>query len=181
MEKWFASQPRAIVPVDGGGASVVIVKFNDYSARRAGKTYEMYKPILAKYQTQAPGKVKFVTKDFPIDPECNKNTPRASIWLVRGGRGGAHGAREGKAEALEDWLFANQQTLSAQDVPQRRQERRRRHGFRRAVLQTLEQIKADIALGKLLDVRATPTFFINGVKIDGGLQPQFSTRSSPRS
>ena len=34
-------------------------------------------------------------------------------------------------------------------------------------------MKADIALGNLLGVSATPTFFINGVKVQGGLQPQF--------
>ena len=30
-----------------------------------------YKPILAKLQQQYPGKIAFVTSDFPLDPECN--------------------------------------------------------------------------------------------------------------
>jgi protein-disulfide isomerase len=34
---------------------------------------------------------------------------------------------------------------------------------------TLEQVKADIAYGRQLGVRSTPTFFINGVKIEGAL------------
>jgi protein-disulfide isomerase len=33
----------------------------------------------------------------------------------------------------------------------------------------LQQVKTDTALGGLLGVRSTPTFFINGVRIDGGL------------
>jgi protein-disulfide isomerase len=33
----------------------------------------------------------------------------------------------------------------------------------------LEQVKADIAYGRTLGVRSTPTFFINGVKIEGAL------------
>ena len=34
-------------------------------------------------------------------------------------------------------------------------------------------MKADIALGGTIESEATPTFIINGVKIKGGLQPQF--------
>jgi len=37
----------------------------------------------------------------------------------------------------------------------------------------LEQVKADAALGRQLDVQATPTFFINGIKINGGFRPVF--------
>ena len=174
VEKWFASQPRAIVPVDGGGASVVIVKFNDYMCPPCRNTYEMYKPILAKYQTQAPGKVKFVTKDYPIDPECNKNTPGGTHMASCEAAAAVRMARDkGKGEALEDWLFANQQTLSAQVVRDAVRNIGGVADFDARYQRTLEQVKADIALGTLLGVRATPTFFINGVKIDGGIQPQF--------
>ena len=38
---------------------------------------------------------------------------------------------------------------------------------------TLELVKGDIALGQQLQVTQTPTFFINGVKIDGAWAPQF--------
>ena len=38
---------------------------------------------------------------------------------------------------------------------------------------TLEEVEADIALGGTIEIEATPTFIINGVKIKGGLQPQF--------
>ena len=34
-------------------------------------------------------------------------------------------------------------------------------------------MKSDIALGKQLHVTPTPTFFINGVKVDGALPAQF--------
>jgi protein-disulfide isomerase len=38
---------------------------------------------------------------------------------------------------------------------------------------TLESVKADIALGKRFGVAATPTFFINGLKVDGALPVQY--------
>jgi protein-disulfide isomerase len=34
-------------------------------------------------------------------------------------------------------------------------------------------VKSDIAYGKQLAVRSTPTFFINGVKVEGAMAPQF--------
>src|SRR5258705_1814118 len=37
----------------------------------------------------------------------------------------------------------------------------------------LEQVKADAALGRQLNVQATPTFFVNGIKINGGFRPLF--------
>ena len=39
--------------------------------------------------------------------------------------------------------------------------------------EVLEQVKADAALGGLLGVRSTPTFFVNGVRVVGGLAPQY--------
>ena len=38
-----------IVPADAAGASVVIVKFNDYQCPPCRQTYELYKPIKAKW------------------------------------------------------------------------------------------------------------------------------------
>jgi len=38
---------------------------------------------------------------------------------------------------------------------------------------TLELVKADISLGTQLDIRSTPTFFINGVKVEGEWATQY--------
>jgi protein-disulfide isomerase len=34
-------------------------------------------------------------------------------------------------------------------------------------------VKQDAELGNQLRVQGTPTFFINGVRIDGGLRPEY--------
>jgi protein-disulfide isomerase len=34
-------------------------------------------------------------------------------------------------------------------------------------------VKGDVALGRQLEVKSTPTFFINGVKVEGALPPQY--------
>lgn len=175
-ERWFDSQPRAIVPIDPGGAKVLIVKFNDYQCPPCRRTYEEYKPILARYQSQHPGQVKFVSKDYPIDPECNTNTPSGGHVAACEAAVAVRLAREqGEAVAakLEDWLFANQQTLTPMGVRQAVQDLAGIRDFDSRYPAVLQAVKTDAALGGLLQVRATPTFFINGVKIDGALPAQY--------
>ena len=100
-----------IVPADG--AAVVVVKFNDYQCPPCRQTYMEYKPIFAKWEKQAPGKVKFMTKDFALERECNAAVssdvhPAACEAAVA-----VRLAREkGKAEAMEEWIFANQPALT---------------------------------------------------------------------
>jgi uncharacterized membrane protein/protein-disulfide isomerase len=175
VERWFDAQPRQPVPVgETGSAAVVIVKFNDYQCPPCRQTHLGYKPILDKYMAQAPGKILYITKDFPIDPECNVNTPRGSHVASCEAAVAVRLARtKNTGDKLEDWLFANQATLSGDAVKKAAQDLAGVTDFDAKYAQTLEQVKADIALGKLLGVDATPTFFINGVRISGGLQPQF--------
>jgi protein-disulfide isomerase len=37
----------------------------------------------------------------------------------------------------------------------------------------LSLVKGDVALGRQLGIKSTPTFFINGVKVEGALPPQY--------
>jgi protein-disulfide isomerase len=176
VERWFDSQPRAIVPVDPGGAAVTIVKFHDFQCPPCKQSYEQYKPILAKYAALAPGKVKLVTRDFPLDPECNRSTPTGTHLAACEAAVAVRLARqksEAQADRMEEWLFANQATLTPMGIKAAARDIGGVADFDARYPGALEQVKADTALGSLLNVRATPTFFINGVKIDGGLQPQF--------
>jgi uncharacterized membrane protein/protein-disulfide isomerase len=176
FERWYLAQPKIDPGVPAEGAAVLIVKFNDYQCPPCRQTYESYKSILAKYRMSHPGAVRFVTKDFPLDPECNFNTP-----------GGAHLAaceaavavrlaeKHDRREAMEDWLFANQTKLTPDTV----KEGARTVGginvsdFNAQYASVLPLVKADVATGGALGVRSTPTFFINGRVIKGGLPPQF--------
>ena len=59
------------------------------------QTFDAYKPLKAKWDKEAPGKVRFVTKDFPLEAECNANIKRRHASdRLRGGRRRPHGARE---------------------------------------------------------------------------------------
>jgi protein-disulfide isomerase len=78
-----------------------------------------------------------------------------------------------REEAMIDWLFANQPQLTPPLVRQAAHDVGQVNDFDPKYPATLEAVKSDIALGKQLDVKSTPTFFINGVKVEGALPPQY--------
>jgi uncharacterized membrane protein/protein-disulfide isomerase len=171
FEAWMAAQPRLPIAEPTDGAKVVILKFNDYQCPPCRQTYNEYKPIIAKYQAQHPGEVKYVTKDFPLEPECNSGGPHvagceaaAAVRMAR---------LKGKADALEAWLFDNQPAITPDLVRRGAREVGGIADFDVQYSRVLEQVRADVALGRQLGVGSTPTFFVNGVKIVGGLRPQF--------
>jgi protein-disulfide isomerase len=72
-----------------------------------------------------------------------------------------------------EWVFANQPSLTPDLVKQAAREVGQVPDFDAKYASTLELVKRDIALGKQFGVRATPTFFIDGLKLDGALPPQY--------
>jgi uncharacterized membrane protein/protein-disulfide isomerase len=173
FERWYGSQPRVNLPVSADGARVLIVKFNDYQCPACGQSYEWYKPILAKYQAERPGQVRFVSMDFPLHPACNAAVTRAVHLASCEAAVAVRLAREhGKAEAMEQWLYTNQSATpeliktAARDVGGVADFDARFAGL-------LQLVKTDAALGGLNSVRSTPTFFINGTLVVGALPPQF--------
>ena len=165
LEEFLAGQPRVPnVGAGGSGAAVVIVKFNDYMCPPCGQTFREYKPVLARLQKAHPGKIAFVTRDFPLDPECNSLggshlascEAAAAVRLAR---------EKGRADQMEDWLFANQASLTPASVRQGVSTVAGVTDFDARYAKTLDLVRADIAQGVQLGVRGTPTFFMNGIRL----------------
>jgi uncharacterized membrane protein/protein-disulfide isomerase len=168
LEQWLSQQPRVPLMVPGGGAAVVIVKFNDYQCPPCRQTWLEYKPVLAKYEQQQPGKVTFVTRDFPLEPECNTFTPNELHPAACEAAVAVRLAREkGKAEAMEEWLFANQPSLTGAGVREAAKSVGGVTDFDARYPATLELVRGDVAQGGQLNVRGTPTFFMNGIRLPG--------------
>ena len=171
FEAWLAAQPRAELNVPADGAKVVIAKFNDYQCPACRQTYIAYKGLKAKWEAQAPRDVRFVTVDYPLESECNT--------------GGIHGAAceaaaavrmaraKNRGEAMEEWLFDNQARLSRDVVEEGVREVAQVTDFDEQYAKTLEAVRADAQLGQRLQITGTPTFYINGIKIGGGLRPAY--------
>jgi len=175
FERVMATAPRVPMAIPSDGAKVLIVDFSDFQCPFCRQAFYAYKPIIQKYEAQQPGAVKFVLKDYPLDSECNVN--------VAGG--GPHPSaceaavavrlaqRQNRLEAMEEWLFANQPSLTPPVVRQAARDVGQINDFDAKYAFTLDLVKGDIALGHQLGVRSTPTLFINGVKFEGVLAPQY--------
>ena len=169
FNKWIDAQPRVNVPFPANGAQVLIVKFNDYQCPSCRQTYMEYKGIIAKYQNDP--KVRFVTMDFPLDSECNTAGIHGSACEAAAAVRMAKA--KGKGPEMEEYLFANQEKFTPTWVKDAARRVAGITDFDAQYPAVLEQVKADAALGRQLDVQATPTFFINGLKISGGFRPVF--------
>lgn len=170
LEAYLAQQPRVPIMAPSDGAAVVIVKFNDYQCPGCGQTYRDYKPVLAKWMKQAPGKIKFITKDYPLERQCN-------AFIAQDLHSGACEAavavrlakEKGRGEAMEEWLYANQPAMNPETVKKAAETvggvTAKEFDSRFPAL--LELVKADVAQGSQLKISGTPTFFVNGMKLPG--------------
>jgi len=178
FERWYASQPRVNLPVDPQGAAVLVVKFTDYQCPACAQSHLAYKPIEAKYAATHPGEVRFVTLDYPINPACNPSVRTVLHVAACEAAVAVRLAREhGRGEAMEDWLARNHASLSPASVKEAVRTVGGVTDFDARYASVVQIVKTDGALGGLNNVRSTPTFFINGTMIAGGLPPQFFDRA----
>jgi protein-disulfide isomerase len=173
LEQYMAAAPRIPLVIPRDGAKVLIVKFNDYQCPACASSHQAYRPILDKYEAQEPGAVRMVLKDYPLHNSCNARSsalhPAACDAAVA-----VRLAREhGRAEALEEWLYTNQQGMTPETVRRAAREIGQVTDFEAKYDEMLALVKADVALGFQLNVNSTPTFFINGVKVEGQMAPQY--------
>jgi uncharacterized membrane protein len=171
FEEWMSQQTRAQLDVPADGAKVVVVKFNDYQCPACRQTYLAYKGLKEKWESSSNGQVRFVTVDYPLESECNT--------------GGIHGAAceaaaavrmartKNRGEAMEAWLFDRQPQLTRDLVEEGLREVAQVTDFDDQYPKTLELVRADAQMGQRLQIQGTPTFFINGIRIGGGLRPSY--------
>jgi uncharacterized membrane protein/protein-disulfide isomerase len=172
--RWYSSQPRVPLIVAAEGAKVLVVKFNDFQCPACGQSYLQYKPIFAKYEAEHPGAVKLVLKDYPLNRDCNDGLPQTihpaacdAAVAVRLAQG------RNRTDAMEDWLYTHQPSMTPPSVRQAAKDVGQINDFDTRYAGTLALVKSDVGLGRQLGVKSTPTFFINGVKIEGALPPQY--------
>ncbi len=174
FQRWYVSQPRVPLIVPPDGAKVLVVKFNDFQCPACGQSYLQYKPIFAKFEAEHPGQVKLVLKDYPLNRDCNEALGQtihsaACEAAVAVRLAQAHN----KTEAMEEWLYTHQPAMTPPSVRQAARDIGQVADFDAKYQTTLSLVKGDVALGRQLGIKSTPTFFINGVKVEGALPPQY--------
>ena len=175
-QQWLDKQAPVSEPsvLPSGPVKVLVVKFNDFQCPACGQSYLQYKPIFAKYEAEHPGAVKLVLKDYPLNRDCNDAIGQsihsaACEAAVAVRLALAHN----KTEAMEEWLYTHQPAMTPPSVRQAARDIAQITDFDARFQSTLSLVKGDVALGRQLGIKSTPTFFINGVKVEGALPPQY--------
>jgi uncharacterized membrane protein/protein-disulfide isomerase len=174
IQRWWDVQPKVDVPIPSDGVKVLMVKFSDYQCPGCGVTYTAYAPIIAKWT--ATGQFRFVLKHYPLEPECNPTVSStvhnasceaaASVVMARR-------RNDGSADKLEYWLFTHQTPMLTPDqVKDAARDVAGIQDFANEYAGALVDVRRDADMGTALQVRQTPTFFINGRKLEGGQDPR---------
>ena len=82
---------------------------------------------------------------------------------------GAHN----KTEAMEEWLYTHQPAMTPPSVRQAARDVGQIADFDANYQATMSLIKSDVSRSGGNSASSTPTFFINGVKVEGALPPQY--------
>ena len=154
-------------------APVTVVKFSDFEcpACRMGAT--SIHPLFKRY----PKQVRFVFMNFPLATECNVDTNLKHTihrFACEAAAVAVCAAEQGKYEETYETLFANQSSFESDKIADLLGSKV--EGIDLAKLKTCmklpstaEKIRRDSQVGVNLKVQSTPTFFVNGKKIEGGI------------
>ena len=155
-----------------GATKVLFIKFNDYQCPACRQTYMLYNALFEKYEKQYPGVFDFQTRDLPLETECGLNLKH---MLACEAAAAVRMAREkNKGPEMEAWLFQNQSfDMTKDDLKRGLRDVAQVTNFDEQYSSMLPAVRADVQLAQKLGVTGTPTFFINGVKINALLQAKY--------
>lgn len=142
-------------------APVTIVEFGDFQCPFCRAAEGSVKQVLQQYG----GKVKLVYMDFPLSFHSH---------AMDAARAGRCAEDQGKFWEYHDALFADQSKLSPPDLKATAKKLGLNAKRFDACFDSVKHetgIKADMAQGEKLGVTGTPTFFINGRKLEGAQPP----------
>ena len=184
---WKTQQPRAVAPlvlptvadsalaaqahgytIGSPVAKVEITEYADFECPACGRFYDITEPDIKKNLVET-GMVRYTFYDFPL-LNVHQNTVVASMAA-------ACADDQQKFWEMHDQLFANQDTWSGLNTSNPR-------GVITAYAQRIgldigkwnacmdasthaERIKANYAKGLTMQVSGTPSFYVNGVRVEG--------------
>ena len=146
-------------PVIGTSEGILtIVEFSDFECPFCKAAF----PIIREFTSRHTDTVRYIYRDFPVE-EIHENARNASIAA-------SCAASQDKFWQYHDRLFQNQSDLSSAallsyaessgiDIA----------SFRKCIVKSEinDEIDEDLKMGRALGVKGTPTWFINGEKIEG--------------
>ncbi len=143
-------------------AKVTIIEFSDFQCPFCGKFHQETFPQIKKDFVDQ-GKVKFVYRDYPLPYHSMAQKAAEAAECAK---------EQGKFWEMADKIFANTETLSVEELKKIAKELDLDTSAFDSCLDSgkyKEEVAKDVSDATSYGVQATPTFFINGKKIEGAL------------
>ncbi len=148
-------------------APITIVEFSDFQCPFCRIGALTINELLYRY----PGKVRIVFKNYPLDQKCNSEFPQTMHpSACEAARNALCAHEQGKFQEAYEALFEKQGSLAEGRVAGLLNELNldtSRLSVCAEAPQTALQITRDITEGKALGISGTPTFFVNGHRVEG--------------
>ena len=142
-------------------AQVTLVEYLDFECEACGQYYPLVKRLSEEFKNE----VKFVIRYFPLPGHKNSQTSARAVEAA---------GKQGKYWGMHDLVFENQSSWGEKPAPTPEVF----EGYAEKLGLDMEKFKIDIASeevkdrierdkssGTKLDIQGTPTFFLNGEKI----------------
>ena len=136
-------------------APVTITVFSEFECPFCARANEVVTELMKAH----PGKIRLVYKSYPLDRHVNAR-PAAAAALAAGA--------QGKFWEMHDLLYLLQDGLNEEEymsIAASLELDMERFQEEMALARWEDRINADWALGNDIGVNATPTFFVNGVRL----------------
>ena len=172
---WYMSQPIVDDPIPGGhargpeNAPIQLVEFSDFECPHCAQAYVTLKDLLPRYKEQ----IRFVAHHYPLSSDCTPGLKqKGHEHACKSAAAAVCAAKQDKYELYSNLLFANQGKLDEKSLRDyAKQVGLDLDGFDKCVAsqEPADEIAADVKAGDAAGVKSTPTFFINGRRIEGNM------------
>ena len=139
-------------------APVTLVEYGDYQCPYCGQAYPLVEALLM----ERPDTVRFVFRHFPL----TDLHPNAELAAEFAEAASAHG----QFWRAHDWLFTHQDLIDPEHLREEAVEVDPSGGAERDLDRRAfdDRIRRDFISGVRSGVNGTPTFYVNGIRHDGG-------------
>lgn len=175
--KWYFDKPVVAIPTDRGNshgattAPITIVEFSDFGCSHCAAFDHALEQVLRSGRQE---QVRVIYRHFPLDAECNPAIgtsahPNACLAAVAAECAG----EQGKFWPYHKVLFENQSRFKRSELIDYATRVDLDKDKFEACLQSdavRQRVAEDAAEGVRLQIQSTPTWFLNGRKIEGALE-----------
>jgi len=171
MNKVYTIAPGVSSILGNKNAPVTIVEFSDFQCPFCNRFYSVIKDVLAAY----PDKVRVIIKNFPLPFHSNAR-PAAKLAMAAN--------EQGKFQGMMEALLANGGDVTEPKIKKYAKDlgldyNQLTADYKNKDARWEKQIQDDMQLGASVDVRGTPTFYLNGRKTNARDLGSFKSQIDP--